>query len=156
MGSDGAVCDVDSAAVVHGLFLNDALGRGTQVENVFARGVEEVWIRERESPAARIGRIEGDARVGPTVCFDEIAAVISIFENVCYGRSIGGESAHPGYATVDGAAGHDEDKARVNAADAGGDVALRHGIAREHCATTGAKNPDASCVHNIENVLRTV
>jgi len=84
LGSDGAVCDVDSAAVVHGLFLDDALGRGTQVENVFARSVEEVWIRERKSPTAGVGHVEGDARVGPAVCLDKMPTVVSIFENVCY------------------------------------------------------------------------
>ncbi len=152
LGSDGAVGDVDSAPAVRSLFLDDALARGTQVENVFSWGVEEVWIRERESPAAGICRIDGDARVGPTVCFDEIAAVVGVFENICYRGSIGGESAHPGYATVDGTAGHDKHKAGVDAANAGGDVALRHGVAREHPAV-GADKPYQSGIHDVEDVI---
>ncbi len=153
LGSDSAVCDVDSAPAVRSLFLDDALGRGTQVENVFARSVEEVWIRERKSPAAGICRVEGDARVGPTVCFDEIAAVVGVFENACYRGSVSGESAHPGYATVDGTTGNDEDEAGGDAAYVGGSgVTLRHGVTGEHPAICADK-PHPSGIHDVEDVI---
>src|SRR6266446_807342 len=153
LGSDGAVCDVDSAAVVHGLFLDDALGRGTQVENVFARSVEEVWICERKSPTAGVGRVEGDARVGPAVCLDKMPTVVSIFENVCYRGAVRGESAHSGYAPVNRTAGNDQHKAGVDAADISGNgVALRHGVTRKHPAV-GADKPYPSGIHDVEDVI---
>src|SRR5260370_26938263 len=138
---DTAVGDIEYSIVCEGRFLNDTLRGGTQIENIGAWGTGEVGIREGESPAAGIRRVEADARRGSTVCLNEPAAIVGGGENVCYRSAVGGETAHPGHAPVERTAGNDKDKTGVDPAEAGGDVTAFHRAVTPEHPTARAKNP---------------
>src|SRR5260370_2321624 len=103
---DTAVGDIEYSIVCEGRFLNDTLRGGTQIENIGAWGTGEVGIREGESPAAGIRRVEADARRGSTVCLNEPAPTVGVGENVCYPRSLAGDTPPPGSPPLDGTARH--------------------------------------------------
>ncbi len=100
MGGDTAIGDVDGPVTIGSCFLNDALGWGTQIENIGTRGVGEVGIREGEGSAAGSCRVEADASGGRAICQNEFAGVVGVLKDVCNGCAGGSEGADSGYAAA--------------------------------------------------------